>query len=498
MKKIVALLAIVGNCITAPETVLAMRTGQTRKEATQAHRVALKNARRITRQAAKLVIEQKQAVASTNPYATFNKGQFEWPSHGSYEGDRRRCLVFANSHASYIVVFALITGLLIQSAQAYNLDGKSDGKLERVANIATSPAHILAIGGLSATAGMADLIMKAARSGSLEGALDGKLGNLADKAGRLMQDYHDYEETDPVKAKLALSSCMILGKTVAGAVAGGLATAPAGGEGAIPGALYGLSKGITDEMRGIVIGKALEVVAGDKFEALIQRSIEKCAPGVIYLDRTLTEQQAKYMIILLGVAGLSSAEFTSVINKLGQIDLGNFKFPIRYDLGKEIGHAPTTSLGTAIRDDLESGLEPGLEHVYEHVYMHHVQEALLHPQTGSATSTPELSMPTSVTNTAEKLFSAEAYQQWQAQASTLHVSPIKQFQNAQIPSQGFMNTAEKLFSAEGYQQWKIESSNVMHLPAERLIDLKFPHDGVMYGAAANEWFNDQYRKKMGF
>lgn len=443
----------------------AMHTGRTRQEARQQHRVALKEVRRQSKLSALLASRQVRENDQSKLESMY--AGLEYNPTNQFESSSNVQCMHRRSGTSLptlhrVLMLAFIASMFVTSVYADIDHDASDGALPRIAKIAVSTSQLLSMQmpGIM----MAKALISALPSVNPEGMLDHKLGGLADQAVLAVQDYHEYAISNPVKAQLALSGFMVLAKTATAAIAGGLATAPAGGEGAIPAALYTLSKAIVDEMRGIVAGKAVDLVIGDKLEAFMQRGIDEFASGLMYLDPSLTEQQAKYLSIILGSAALSSAEFTSVVNKLGHIDLRSFKIAKGYDFAS-VGVTPRMSLGKAIRQELE----PELMQSAVQGFVPSNNDLL---KTGFEAHTSELLSPSEGSSLADRLFSAQAYQQWKDQSSMLTIAtvpPLQPIQTTQQPS--FTSTAQEIFQHQAYQQWKAESSNVLQIPPQRPIDM---------------------------
>lgn len=461
-----------------PLDCCAMRTGRTRQETRQLHYIALKEARRQSKLTALLASNQVHGNAQFKIQSMYEIQEYNLANLVKSSSN----VQLKHSHSGTnlptlhrVLLFAFITGMLATPVYANITHDVSNEVLPRVAKIAVSTAQVVSMQMPGVM--VAKALIDAVPSVNLgEGILDHTLGKFADQAVWAVQEYHEYEASNPVKAKLALSGCMVLAKMVAGTIAGGLATAPAGGEGAIPGALYGLSKAIIDEVKGNVAGEAvyltIKVVGetvdpaiGDKLEAFMQRGIDEFASGLLYLDPSLTEQQAKYLSIILAGAALSSAEFTSVVNKLGHLDLNSFKIARGYDL-VSVGQASRMSLGKAIREELK----PELMGNAKDGFCQGVQDALLRISFEEHAS--ELSSPSEGSTTVDRLFSAQAYQQWKDQSQIIPIVPFQPLQpmwSTEKPC--FLATGQEIFQQQAYQQWKAESSSVLHIPPQRPFEM---------------------------
>ncbi len=494
MKKIELLLLIVAFCINTPGIMNAGRTGQTRKEARQACRIAMAQTRRQAGMVARAT-RVKESHSTVRPKSEDSFSLSTAEVHALFtppqdQSARSYHVISSISPANRALVLIILMSLITPTA--YAADEKSDSVLQQVASVAAS-ASPLFLPGAGAVVGMTRLLSQSAQHITLEGKFEGKLGGLADKTGVLLHNYHEYETKHPVEASLAMSAGMVAAKTVAAGIAGGICTAPTGGEGAIPGALYGLGKGLTDELRGFVVGQAVHAIAGKQIESFVQSAIDKSAIQLMKLDRTLTEQQAIHLSILLAAAALSSAEFTSVINELGHINLGSFKILQSVD----VGAAPLEGVVKAMRHDLETGLEGSCEHGL----MHTVQEGLL--EVGSVTSHTGESKQPGIEITAEKLFSPEAVQQWLDKSAALKMPQFEHFQHAEPIKLDIMGTGQRLLQHEAYERWKAESSDLLKIPKTTPIDLLNQQQHGPYwqyeGAAGNAWYNEQQRRqRMGF
>jgi hypothetical protein len=147
--------------------------------------------------------------------------------------------------------------------------------------------------------------------------LEGRLSPVAQKIESCMERYAKYEGENPLKAKAALLSAMVLLKGAMGAVSG----AGAGVGGVVAGFGAGVLKGGGDEMRGV----AVDYVAGEYISAAVNKGIETVFPVFISLDSTLNPQQAAILGMALAAVTLSSHEFSSFAKSLKTADLSGLK-----------------------------------------------------------------------------------------------------------------------------------------------------------------------------
>ena len=470
MNKIFVLTAFIVFCIAMPTTMHAVRTGQTRREGMQAHRIALKQARKLSLASVRMSCPESKTSLPSDPYAAINiYWRGELPERVTQEDSHCKCLVFTGSRSQRLIMWTMIACLLMPMAHG----AAADDKMQTIVHTAASLSHTLALGGPGAVAGMQVAMQAAVHSIKFDGMLDGKLGDTADKFGRLMHEYHEYEATDPVKARLALSGAMIAAKGAVGLIAGGLATAPEGGVGAIPGALAGLSKGLKDEIIGIVAGEAIhqaDKIVDHKIESWIQQGIQKGAPIFMRLDYQLTDEQAFNWSLLVAMAGLSSGEFTAVINRLGHMELNIFKASLNA-IKTDTEQAPLRSLRQELAEQFMDPLHGAIEHGAMHDLKHNFFES---DRMKRDAAPAEISLP-------------------------LQTLPL-----VHEKSYDFIGDAKRIIDHQAFERWKTESSDLLHLPKMSGLDfinqqqheMMSRPDWQYEGAAGNTWYNEQQRKKV--
>lgn len=150
--------------------------------------------------------------------------------------------------------------------------------------------------------------------------LDNKLKPIAEILERGLERYEKFESTHPELAEYTLKSSMIVGKgllfATAGAYSGaimGSALGPVGtvtggavmaGEGFVTGTIMGIGH----EIRGAIVKN----VAGEHIEALAGKGIDRLAPQLQRLDRSLDEYDARILAASAIGATLSANEFRMV------------------------------------------------------------------------------------------------------------------------------------------------------------------------------------------
>lgn len=451
-----------------------MRTGDTRRESIQAHRIALKQARRAAHVYARVQREQA-CVQREKPRVVVQHDVCEpmdlsWQTDVS-DGVRYPVILrFQGRCTQRMIMATMFACLLVSTVQA--TDKEESYALPTMASIAAS----LSTGGAPAIAAMnIALSQSTLKAPSFNGILNGKLGSYADDFGRLMDEYHEYKETNPVKAQLALSGGMALASGAIGAIRGALATLPAGGVGAIPGALVGLSTGLKAEFLGTVVGegiKQLDKFMDHKIRSWLQQNIQKPAPVFMYFDHQLTDKQSLNCVRMTGLAGIASSHFTGVINGIGHIKLALFQSPlqaVKIDIQKALQNS---------RHILTNEFNTPLEGAIEHGALHTVEHGLM----------------------AQGLFSGEEQVTQEQQA----VFKFPVFQPSyKVTSADFMATNQRWIDQQGYEQWKTKRESLCP-PIIQGVDRNNQFQGdeqarplwQYEGAAGRAWANEQRVRRM--
>jgi hypothetical protein len=151
--------------------------------------------------------------------------------------------------------------------------------------------------------------------------LDGSLKPVAHVIERQLNRYLEFEESNPRLAELAFKGAMITAKGLVGAGVGVVgcgipataACGPACGATAAvacagEGFIFGIDKGVADEVRGAVVSG----LAGEQLDAVISKGIDKLAPGIMRLDHTLDAQEAKILASAVISLSLTASEFKTV------------------------------------------------------------------------------------------------------------------------------------------------------------------------------------------
>jgi hypothetical protein len=163
-----------------------------------------------------------------------------------------------------------------------------------------------------------DDTLRALKENREAGFLEGNLKPVAVKVDYYLNQYHDYEESNPIKAKAALFTATMLAKGLVGAAVAGAATA---GAGAVPGFIGGIIKGGADEVKGV----AFSILTGDALGELIGKGIREYSPMLIKLDSTLTPQEAAILGSIAAATVLSSGEFRSFAKSMKGVDFSDIK-----------------------------------------------------------------------------------------------------------------------------------------------------------------------------
>jgi len=492
MKKLfLILISLIMTYVTVSDQLYAMRTGATRRESKQAHYIALKQARMATHAISARNLEHTQRRTIIDPYpANSACDQFKWPTQaGHFSG----CTA-PHTKSPRLMSCLLMALILMQPAQVAFADDSPLKKAAEAVAFSGGPLF-LGLGGTAAINGMATLMEKSSDFvvTKCEGILDGKLGAGADNFGRLVHEYVELEKTDPVKAQLKLSGITVLAKGfaggVTGAITGGAATAPVGGEGAIPGAiggaLYSLAKGLAEETFGFVVGEALHKLTGNAIPEYVRNALEKFAPTLRYFDRTLTDEQTINYSILLGFSALSSTQITPIIKELGHIDLASLKFVLK-DIAKDTAQSGLKDFGLTMKEILEHPYEGALEHGLYHNAEHGMQQTFEDGKNQGPLAEPV----------------GEVWRQaWQ------EIQPFKEVfkeipTSTAVKSYDFMGDAQKIIQHEQFMQWKAESTN-LHISIPQGLDfvnqyLQQEQARPLWqyeGAAGNAWYNEQQARR---
>lgn len=150
------------------------------------------------------------------------------------------------------------------------------------------------------------------------GRLQGVLKPVAGFLYRNLEQYHEFAETSPYLADLALRSTMIAAKGLIGmgigAVDGGslgfaICGPGCGAEGAVIGGAKGFAVGVGTGIKQEFEGAAIQGIFGKPLDALVERCTNALAPQIMKLDRSLDEQEAKILACCVIGVTLHAAEF---------------------------------------------------------------------------------------------------------------------------------------------------------------------------------------------
>lgn len=478
MKKLYSVMIFAVFCLTMSHAVLAMRTGQTRREALQARHIALKQARKAMQLNIQSNCTKPKPWSARNPYTIFGECYPQEPAErATSEIPYCKYLRFTGSCSKRFLFLTMIASLLMPVAHGATLDiDKLQTTREAVVlgqTIAKGCPKVIT--GIQAT-------IQAVQSIKFDGALNGQLGGAADNFGHLIHMYHENEATDPVKTRAALSAAMVAASGAIGFITGALATLPEGGVGAIPCMIEGLSIGGDAEIVGTIIGEAIhqaDKLIDHKVESWIQHAIQKGAPIFILLDHQLTNEQALNWVEMASLAGVTSTHFTAVINSLGHMELSAFRTQLNSIRGLE--QAPLKNLRQNIIEQLmrplhKEDIEHGLSHKMRTVFMDGVAHK---PEANIVSLHPLETQP---------LLAQHPF------------APEKSFMQEKVD---FMGTAKGILDHQAYERWKADSSDVLQLPRTNGLDfIKQQHyemmsrpDWNLEGAAGNAWYQEQQQRR---
>ena len=479
-------IAIISMIVHIP--LCAMRTSCTKRESMQARAIALKQARKDAQLFSRLNRKSSDAKpkvsAYDNPCKLFGlSGLDALPDALQPQEPQCRFVTFRGRGAQQLAMLAMIACLLVPTACAADAEPRA---LPALAKVEPQTFRSLALAGTMAPLSLvpgAGMVMTMARLQAdlhaFDGLLNGKLGGGADNFGRLIHEYHEYESTDPVKAKAALSGAMVLAAGAIGFIIGGLETLPIGGAGAIPVALAALSTALRVEAVGIVVGAGIEQidkVADHKIVDWLHKGMQGAGPVVIYLDHQLSDEQAFNWVQMFGLAGVVATHFTPIINRLSCIDLTIFKSGL-HAIRMDVEQASLRSL----RQEFVEQLETPLEGAVEHGSLHNVEHAVMSVEREQPIQKMALMS--------------------QASIALQPTIPLKKFEK--VEAYDFMGDGKRAFERQAFEQWKAAAPGALRLPTTHGLELvnQYLREEMarpawsLEGAAANAYFNEQNRRK---